>query len=508
MPFKRMSRNSSRNQSSESLVEGTDRGIDEVTERTQQSNQEDNIQLNLTDNEIFSIMNNAESNNEISDTLRNPLGKFLAKLTDSYNKHLDRDEEPIQLEDFCQAFQAGMKLNKVELNEAIETSTQKFKDNLYKNELNFHLINPLITPPRKYGVHPTLKTVSRNVDAAKLFPQNKSRFSGVPGEVPISEFIFNLNAAQEKMILSEIEFKEKLLSSTTGEAHNFIRTQIQEGDDVETIYYKLLCLYDDSPQPSAAKQELLRFKISRRSNLMKAQGKILELASCAARIFPDGPLRKTFLNNEACQSLIRALPEKSSQIVATQYNILIGKKAQTSQEPPLFVDLIRFLGSWRTEIDRDIQYNGANYDDRNSRAIEFNRSSRVNDYNRSSYRPYKRAQVNTVQANRGRSFGPAYKRNYLGIREIKGTVIENKYMNKLYCSLCGSNTHTAAMGCYAMKRNGRVVPVTPTQIACAECENKLHKKLYHPPAFCFTKNKPQRGGFNKNKGPFQGRPRA
>ena len=102
-----------------------------------------------------------------------------------------------------------------------------------------------------------------------------------------------------------------------------------------------------------------------------------------------------------------------------------------------------------------------------------------------------------------------YPRNTVAVNQLNtgsnaGTPIINKYMNKLYCSLCGKTTHTAADGCYAIKKNGVVVPCSPTQIPCHICEKVLKKKLFHPPALCFNKsnqrnNFQQKNSFDENR---------
>ena len=52
--------------------------------------------------------------------------------------------------------------------------------------------------------------------------------------------------------------------------------------------------------------------------------------------------------------------------------------------------------------------------------------------------------------------------NEVSVQQLNSSApIQNKYLNKLYCSLCGKNTHTASQGCYAIKRNGTVVPCPP-----------------------------------------------
>ena len=509
MPFKRLSRSASRNQSMESIPSEVPRGTDEVTQRI--TNEEaSEMKLYLTDTELNEMIHNREKNNEITETLNNPLGQLLVKLTNNYNKNIqtgDETEGPIQLNEICLAFKEGLKINREDVQEVLKESSDNLKEEMYNKELNFHLINPLMAPPKKYGTHPTLYSLSRNVDTQKMFPQNKARFSGRSDSIPITEFIFNMNLAQEKTNLSQIEFQEKLLSSTTGDAHSMIRTLQNEGDSIDAIYHKLICLYDTSPQPNVAKQELLRYKISKRSNLMKSQGKILELAAAAARIFAEGPLRRTYSNSEAAQCLIRALPPKSSQIVATQYNILISKKSQTSTDPPLFVDLILFLGPLRAEIDLDIQHNGANYESRDTRDKTFRP-------NNDRFKSFRGLQVNSMyvrppmtQNFRTPRFQVQRRPFSVNVLKTNDRAITNKYMNNMYCSLCGECTHTSN-NCYAMKRNGRSVPITPTQIACVECEKTLNKKLFHPPQFCFTKNETRRNNNYPNRSNYQGQSRA
>ena len=65
----------------------------------------------------------------------------------------------------------------------------------------------------------------------------------------------------------------------------------------------------------------------------------------------------------------------------------------------------------------------------------------------------------------------------------------NKIPMKQYCTLCGSSTHNASDICYKMRNeNNEIVPVPPSFAPCEICL-KLSKTLYHPPEFCFNKNK-------------------
>ena len=83
----------------ESIPSEVPRGTDEVTQRI--TNEEaSEMKLYLTDTELNEMIHNREKNNEITETLNNPLGQLLVKLTNNYNKNIqtgDETEGPIQL---------------------------------------------------------------------------------------------------------------------------------------------------------------------------------------------------------------------------------------------------------------------------------------------------------------------------------------------------------------------------------------------------------------------------
>ena len=58
--------------------------------------------------------------------------------------------------------------------------------------------------------------------------------------------------------ISEDEFKERMLLSTTSAAHRMLRNLIQEGDNVGGIYHKLMLMHDNTMKPERAKEELIR----------------------------------------------------------------------------------------------------------------------------------------------------------------------------------------------------------------------------------------------------------
>ncbi len=522
MPFNRNSRNSSRHQSAESIPEIMD--INEPKET------EEDIKLYLNESELYNLMNKTKENEVINKTMTNPMGKLLIQLGNFYNKVNDQNKmgaESIQISEICKAFQDNNQFTQNEISRALKESNHDLEESLYRKQLNFHMINPLIQTPKEFSPHDTLVSVSKQVDAAKLFPQNKMRFSGEPNNGPdITEFIFNMNSGQSRMKLSEAEFKDRLLMCTTSHAHKLIRTLINEQDSIDAIFHKLMVLYDHTVTPEKAKAELLKFKIHKRSTLIKAQAKILELASAAARMFPQGPLRKAFSNAEACCALIRSLPTTSSTLVSSQYNVMISKQADDTKIP-LFTELIMYLNPYRQQIDQDIAENGSSFETTSTRPYKGQIDHLTSRYPNIGYRnrlqisslgtSYSSQRPNTVRYSN--KYGQTSENNYKKFSEFQGgrnhsgprtpfqiyslnrtqgnskeSYNANKYMNTLYCSLCSQTNHTASQGCYKMRdENGRTVPITPSQIPCHICEKKLNKKLYHPVRYCFNKDKQTQG---------------
>ena len=455
---------------------------------------EQNINIHLTDMEYDRLHTDQATQNKLTKTLQDPVGNLLVRLVDRHNKTLPPEEEPIALDTLCTAFDTKLQINKKDITELIEHSAKDLKTDIFHKELNFHLLNPRYTPPTKFSPVDVLNSTAKSTEALKLFPSNiKSKFSGIKNDGPsLSEFLFNINYAQERLNLSEKEFKMKLLTSLTGPAHEDIRNLVEQGDTVTSIYHNLASMYDSTPEPNKAKQDLVKFKIPRRWDLYKAQNHILSLSNSAARLYKDAKIRKIIANTEASQAFIRSLPPASSKFARTKYNEFLTSQAHINEDP-LFVDFIRFLNKYQDDINDDIKQNGSNYEDRDNRNSNIYKEIRYTNNNQ-SYKPYKPLQrIQTTYAypnstSRANKYKP-YQR-VTGKAVNTGQPTQNKFLNKLYCSLCGKTNHTSAQGCYAIKKNGVVVPCSPTQIPCTICEKISGKKLYHPPTLCFNKEKP------------------
>ena len=94
----------------------------------------------------------------------------------------------------------------------------------------------------------------------------------------------------------------KLLTSLTGPAHEDIRNLVEQGDTVTSNYHNLASLYDSTPKPNKAKQDLVKFKIPRQWDLYKAQNHILSLSNSAARLYKDSKIRKINITTYAYPS--------------------------------------------------------------------------------------------------------------------------------------------------------------------------------------------------------------
>ena len=370
---------------------------DNNNEQELETEPEQNINIHLTDMEYRRLNNDKVTQERLTKTLQDPVGNLLVRLVDRHNKTLPPEEDPIELNTVCMAFENKLQLNKKNITELIENSAKDLKLDIFHKELNFHLLNPRYNPPKRFSPVDVLNSNAKSSEALKLFPSNmKSKFSGIKGDGPnLSEFLFNITYAQERLNLSEKEFKMKLLTSLTGPAHEDIRNLVEQGDTITSIYHNLASMYDSTPEPNKAKQDLLRFKIPKRWDLYKTQNHILSLSNSAARLYKDAKIRKIIANTEASQSFIRSLPPVSSKFVRTKYNEFLTSQAHINADP-LFVDFIRFLNKYQDDINEDIRQNGSSYEDRDN---IINKERRYNSVSDQAYRPYRPLQrIQTLDA--------------------------------------------------------------------------------------------------------------
>ena len=491
--FKPSSRTSSRHQSSESINDLPDR------EEIQVDNESINIVLDGEDLEDI-IKNKDEFYKDYNSVNLNPLGKILIRLATKTNKVLSRQkekEELISIPALCQAFKENLACEQKEFNDKLEIEKINIKDSIIQNDLSYHTISPKIKAPAYYSPVETFNTPSRNADIIRLFPKDRSRFSGIEKQGPeVCEFLFAMNLAQSKCKLSKEEFLERLVSCCTQEAHNFVRALVGEGDSPENIYYKLLILYDKSPSPEQAKNLLLNYKVKRTENLATAQAFVLDKASLIAKMCTTETERRLITDFESIQALPRSLPSRSEAEVHKQYRLLMARL----NRPPTFIELVSALAPLRVSIDEDILHNGVHFSkDYTSRynaktpQFKFRTSTFATHLNRKHASNAIEQNFQRSVSNRGRNqqmFNnrkPRYTVNSMTMDKP----YNNQFINKnLTCLLCGRLGHTASQQCYQLKdAQGRSVPnVSPSQDPCSICLKQTGKRLFHPEKYCFIKN--------------------
>jgi len=444
-------------------------------------------------------------------TQEHPLGRILLQLAkDHVNlaRKTNLKSMNTSIDKLCSDFKRGMQQERAENKQDIDDVTRQIELNIISKELNSHKINAIIEPPTNFSPSPTIHTANKLKEIQQVFPK-RGHFSGFPkdGGTSVTEFLRQLNEAQERCRLSEEEFIARMLASSTGLAHDLILEWRTNGETADTIYHNLLLNFDKRQNPEDARQQLSSYKISKNSSLGHAQSKIMLLAGRAADAYPQGESRITYYNMEAINALIRALPPNSSQQASNLYHSLttrLGKACTYSH-------LIRSLNAFRTTIDRDIRQSGA---DSQRPKRPMNRRTFVNKQKVSAYnistgrtglgteRPFMSAQNNF---NRPSSFGSNKNNNAsyrFRPRPINKTPIGGRgraqsgnrrfgtranNMNKNYpakCSLCGVPNHKP-QECKNMRdEKGEILNVMPMLGTCSKCPRYIFPRLHHQEKIC------------------------
>jgi len=155
----------------------------------------------------------------------------------------------------------------------------------------------------------------------------------------ILEYLHMLKTMQQQCNLSQPEFNEMMLASTTGNAHMLLYGWIENKEDPTNIFHNLLVHFDKRLQPEEARARLYAYKAPKTADLAKVEATIQRLASRATSNMPPGIARTTSYNLEVISGLIKALPTASSLIVQNQNN----EKSARLGEPLTAVQLSRVL---------------------------------------------------------------------------------------------------------------------------------------------------------------------
>lgn len=328
----------------------------------------------LNENQDFDVPNTQRWTDDLDYrfTAGHPLGSILLKLVqDTTNLARKNNTKSMvtNVEELCSAFHNGIRLERAKLSNRFENTVADVERSLMEKELNHHAINSAVMPPTVFSNIPTLTSPQKLTDIMKIFPK-ASKFSGnihKDGQMSVIEFLNALTAAQRQCNLSEEEFIDRILHSSTGLAHDLILEWKTNGDDASTIYHSLLVNFDNRMSPEEAKNRLTNFVISKNSNLAKAESSIQLLVGRAAALYPPGESRNAYRNMEGCSTLIRALPPYSSLTANNLYQNYTTRFGRACTMHELF----RGLDQYRGMIDRDIKANGS------SVVPRFNNNSRL-----------------------------------------------------------------------------------------------------------------------------------
>jgi len=471
-------------------------------------------------------------------TNNHPLGKiFIGLLKDNVqlaDKTKLRSMET-SIQDLCTNFYNAMQLERNRTNNRINQSVAEIEANIINKELNSHMLNQSVEAPKNFSPVPTLLTPRQRAECMKLFPTGSQKFSGQlkDKDMSIIEFLTMVKTAQAQCNLSEQEFKEMLLASTTGKAHLLLIEWLSNNDDPSAIFHNLLLHFDRRITPEEARQQLNAYKAPKMANLAKVISHIMLLEGRAITTLPQGPAREAPYNMEIIQTLIRCLPTASSILVQNTYNQLSARLGRAAKAD----ELSRALHTVRHAIDIDIRNNGVDatkrfnkptggqrsfnkFTPRANRATSYainvqQGASRPNNFRPKNFKPRAMNANQHQMRNQGGNFskqgtftgkfhslgqgasnGAGASRNYNNFRNSNG---QNRFPkwgqnkdNLNYCSLCGKRDHRAKDGCPNMiSDSGKKMDVFPTHTTCSLCPAKIVPRLNHPSIFCpFRKGGP------------------
>jgi hypothetical protein len=289
-------------------------------------------------------------------TNNHPLGKLLLKVLHDNTqlaKKTGLKTMELGIDDLCTSFYNAQLLERNRMKSSILQTTAGIEMLMIEKEMNSHTLNQQVEPPKSFSPVPTLLTSRQRADCMKLLPSGSHKFNGSPTGMNILEYLHMLKTMQQQCNLSQPEFNEMMLASTTGNAHMLLYGWIENKEDPTNIFHNLLVHYDKRLQPEEARARLYAYKAPKTADLAKVEATIQRLASRATSNMPPGIARTTSYNLEVISGLIKALPTASSLIVQNQNN----EKSARLGEPLTAVQLSRVLNMYRHTIDKDIRLN-------------------------------------------------------------------------------------------------------------------------------------------------------
>ena len=482
-------------------------------------NYDDNYSVH--DSEDYVLPENYEQ------TRNDPIGRILLDMAhDQFllAKKCKFENMNTNIHEICENFEKFMELGERQRQLHSQVTQDEMEQRLIKKKLSSHLINQAFRPPT-FGQHPALTSINRAADVLKLFPNRNNKFSGHPKDnLSLLEFITSMNAAQEQAQLTEKEFKQMLLSCTTGPAHQFLIDWLDDNDeDMASTYHQLALRFDNRMTAEEAKKELFYYKAPKDKTLAQVESHIMSLAHRASTIYQPGDSRKQARDLESCDTLIRCLPPHSSDLVRKVH----GELCTELGRPCSATDLSRALHNLRHSINADIKAHGVGAGEARSRnrppMRTMNRSTNKNKFS-NSYSSYA---INTtvtpsapMLASRqiGNTSSRGMSRPARGQirRTFPPSTIPRSSSNQggsrggpsrggprrgpsrggprrpiviTDCSLCGQKNHRTHSCPNMRDSSGKWIKVHPVQGTCGLCPGNRKNTLHHPQSLCpYTTN--------------------
>jgi len=416
------------------------------------------------------------------------------------------------IHDMCDSFHEFLQVNEDKRVDNKREVQQEMEHKMIQKQLNGHLQKQAFRPPAYFSPTPVINnSLSRTSDIYKLFTNRNNKFSGNPRDsLSLLEFINSMNAAQAQAKLSEPEFKDMLLACTTGEAHKFLVDWSENSnEDVASTYHQLGLRFDNRIDPETARSELFNYVATKDKTLAQVESEVMSLAYRACDIYPPGESRTMARDFEFCNTLMRCLPAKSSELVRREH----GDLSTMLPKSPTATELSRGLHNLRHIIDRDIHTNGAepsrNFSKQRIQKGKITRKPYANygiDKFITPSRPLATRYTNlatqqdppTKDPRRTLKYGHNQEnkprknpsgRQYSSIGAARRKQSQNgsrrPFIKRIGCSLCGQFTHKEPETCPNMVTDsGTHIRLHPIQGTCSECPGNKVNTLHHPKSLC------------------------
>ena len=444
-------------------------------------------------------LRDAEQDENMKCMINDPLGQLILGLSQSFNalraKTGDTGLPEMQIEDVCKLFADKVAIEAKNEEEVIQRTAKLAENNMVEASMAYQAVMPKLRAPTHFSPINTLVKPMAWKEAQALFPA-KAGFSGEEKGESIVQFLKSCNQSQEILNLSRADFKKMMIRSMTGKAWEQTSSFFDSGESIESVYQKLLTMYDNSPTPEESKALLDKVKALKTDTLQTLTARIIGLASNAARLAGEQANIEQIVDMTACRALIDALPSTNcANSPKTRAQLMYHELYGKLNGMPTFNKFAARLNAHAGEFNVMIRLHGE--------SAQRNTNGKIKPYPR--YHPYRRtrernsklARINNVNHDMSH---PSSGGGNRAPQNDKGAPMRNQGYPRTatrtgkYCSLCGGTNHNATDICYKIRHNGRAILVMPSQKPCGLCEKKDHVKLYHPEKNCWHQDRPNRVG--------------